>query len=134
VITAFSAAPLAFASESNSQSTYNLTGLVVSQSNRPLQSIILRNHSTQALTVEKFDNGRLMFDGEVVDCNGACLDQTVTLAPGEERMIQFDKRRLFDSNTNKGSLINAQTVVHRLTAGTRVVPFKANVSDGVAVL
>ncbi len=111
-----------------------VSGKVVSKVDEPVKSMLLHNHSAQTVEIERFANGGVMFDGETVDCNGACVDQRLTLAPGEEKLIQFDKRALFSRSDRAGTALNMQSEVTRLHEGTRVVPFTAVVSNGVATL
>jgi hypothetical protein len=118
--------------------TAEVSGIVVSKIDNLLKTLVLRNHSSQPVTVSKFSNGSLMFDGEVFDCNGACLERPVSLAPGDKTLLQFDKRRLFSRALDRSALnglpVNVQSRVTRLSEGTRVIPFSATVRGDVATL
>jgi len=75
-----------------------------------------------------------MFDGSVVDCNAACLSNSITIPPNQEVQVQFDKRKQFTLSRKIDEYNRIQSRVARLADGTRVIPFTANVSGKVATI
>lgn len=112
----------------------DVTGKIVSKLGDPVKSVIVRNNTAKPMTISYFDNGSVIFDGEFVDCNGLCKDSSVTLASGEEKLFQFDKREMFTSNSKAKSWVNLQSSVNRLSEGTRVLDFSGDVKRGVVTL
>ncbi len=112
----------------------DITGKLVSKLGDPVKSVILRNNTPNAITVNHFHNGSVVFDGEFVDCNGLCDNSSVTLSSGEEKIFQFDKRELFNSQSRSESWVNLQSNVKRMSEGTRVVDISGDVKNGVVTL
>lgn len=111
--------------------TGDITGKIVSKLDNPVKSVILKNNTPNAVTISHFDNGSVIFDGEFVDCNGLCENGSVTLASGDEKLFQFDKREFFKSNSRAKSWVNLQANVTRMSEGTRVVDIAGKVKNGV---
>jgi len=111
-----------------------LTGRVISKTDAPVKTLILRNNSDKPITISQFSNGGLMFDGEVLDCNGACLDGSVTVSSHKEILVQFDKRYLSEHATESMNFLNVQSRVQRMSAGTRVVEISGTARNGVVTL
>ena len=111
-----------------------LTGRVISQIDSPIKTLILRNNSAKPITIDQFANGGLMFDGEVFDCNGACIQGPVTLSSKKEILVQFDRRYQLDHSQKSGVFLNVQPNVQRMSAGTRVVEISGTANDGVVTL
>jgi len=114
--------------------TGDVTGKIVSKLGDPIKSVVVRNNTHKSMTINYFDNGSVMFDGDFVDCNGVCEDNTVTLASGEEKLFQFDKRQMFNSKSRAKSWVNLQSSVSRLSEGTRVLDFSGDIKQGVVTL
>jgi len=111
-----------------------LSGRVISQVGVPVKTLILRNESDESVNIEHFVNGGLMFDGEVLDCNGACMNTPVTLSSKKEMLVQFDKRYLYNHDARAKAHLNVQSNVQRMSAGTRVVEISGSVSNGIVTL
>lgn len=123
-----------FSEATNDVGVSDITGTLVSKIDDPVKSVILRNNTPHAVTISRFDNGSVMFDGEFVDCNGLCKDSSVTLASGDEKLFQFDKRELFNSDSRAKSWVNLQSHVTRMSEGTRVVDIAGDVKNGAVTL
>jgi len=111
-----------------------VSGKIVSKLGDPVKSVVIRNNTLKPMTISHFDNGSVVFDGEFVDCNGLCDTTSVTLASGEEKLFQFDKRETFNSRSRAESWVNLQSSVTRLSEGTRVLDFSGDVKQGVVTL
>ena len=114
--------------------TAEISGMIISKLEHPVKTMLVKNHSQQAVNIERFNKGGLVFDGELFDCNGACLDQSITLAPGEQKVLQFDTRRLPAEHSDNLNLQNVQSRVVRLPQGTRIVAINGSIHNGVATL
>ncbi len=133
-VTAASIATPVLSSDAQRQARITLSGIAISKLDSPVKSLILRNHSKQQLVISHFSNGALMFDGEILDCGGVCVEKSLTIPAGEETEIRFDKRKLFNSSKTSETIINVIADVQRLNDGTRVVPFHGVVEKGVVTL
>lgn len=120
--------------ESSVTGSAKLSGRVISQIDSPVKTLILRNESDSPVAIEHFLNGGLIFDGELLDCNGACIDGPVNLSSGKEILVQFDKRHLFNHDAKSKTYLNVQSSVHRMSAGTRVVEILGSARNGVVTL
>lgn len=123
-----------FAFNQNDVSVLGLSGRVISKVGSPVKTLILRNESSETIHIKQFINGGLVFDDEVLDCNGICIDQTVALSSGKERLFQFDTRRSMDGNSSQIDSLYVQPYVNRLSAGTRVVEVEGRSVGGLVTL
>lgn len=124
----------AIGSSSDTVKSLKISGTVVSKVNDPIKTLVLKNHSDQFVTISSFDNGGLLFDSELVDCNSACIGKPLLLRAGEEKLIQFDFRKKSTASSNNLAWINMQSKVTRLHEGTRVVPIAGTITSGVATI
>ena len=111
-----------------------VTGKLVSKVDTSVQSLILRNDNAQSVVINEFVRSVLMVDGGVIDCNAACNSGPITLAAHQEILLQFDRSLQDQSSESIGAYQNTQSVVRRLSEGTRVIPFVAVVSNGRATV
>lgn len=111
-----------------------LSGRVISQVGAPVKTLILRNDSDEVVTIDHFVNGGLMFDGEILDCSGACIDAPVALSSKKEMLVQFDKRHLFKHDSRAKAYLNVQSSIQRMSAGTRVIEISGTVTNRVVTL
>lgn len=111
-----------------------ISGTVVSKLDSSVKTLILENQSPQAVEIRRFTNGGLLFDGEVVDCNLACTEGSVSLAAGEKKVIQFEMHQPVDNAFLNENPVNVQSSVSRLHEGTRVIPISGTVHQGVVSL
>lgn len=133
-VTTAAIAPAVFGKALSSSSESALSGKLVCNISDPVKTLVLRNHSDQAIVLDQLSQGALMFDGTVVDCNAACMTKSVTIPANQEVQVQFDKRQQFASNHKVDDFRRMQSRVTRLSDGTRVIPFTATVRGGVATL
>jgi hypothetical protein len=129
---AASFAPTALSSALSSRSESALSGELICNIADPVKTLVLRNHSTQAMHVDKVTHGAFMFDGSVVDCNAACLKKTIMIQPNQEVRVEFNisEQRSLSHKIDEYNRI--QSRVTRLRDGTRVIPFSATIRDNVA--
>ncbi len=127
-------APALFGKALLSQSTTELSGKLVCNIADPVKTLVLRNHSDQTITIKQVSQGALMFDGSIVDCNTACLTQSITIPANQEVQIQFDRRQQSTLLTKVEEYRRIQSRVIRLSDGTRVIPFTAAVHGNVATV
>lgn len=105
----------------------NLSGKLVCNISDTVKTLVLRNDSDQTVVVDHFSNSALMFDGGIVDCNNAFIDQTVAIPPNQEVGIRFAKRHPRALVHRVEDYQRVQSRVTRLSDGTRVIPFTATV-------
>jgi len=110
----------------------SLTGQVVSTIYEPHKLLSLTNSSNKPIVIEQFEAKALMFDGEMVNCNAACVGKSITVPANSEIHVHFDKRKLSDRERAASGYLNVQSRVRRLSQGTRVIPVQLDVVDGLA--
>jgi len=110
-----------------------LSGELVCSISNPVKTLVLRNNTDQAVTIDRLSQSALMFDGSIVDCNTAFLDQDLTIPANQEIQLQFDKRQQ-SALTHIDNFQRIQSRVTRRHDGTRVIPFKATLRGRVATL
>jgi len=85
-----------------------------------------------SVVIDQLSKSALMFDGHIVDCNTACLTQSITIPANQEVQIQFDKRQQISSAHRVEDYRRIQSRVTRLSDGTRVIPFAIELNENVA--
>ncbi len=128
-----SVAPGVFGSALLTNSETALSGELVCSIWNPVKTLVLYNHSAEAIVIEQVRHGALMFDGSIVDCNSACATKPITIPAHQKVQIRFDKRQQ-STLTGIEEINRIQPRVTRLNDGTRVVPFEATVHRNVATL
>jgi len=111
-----------------------LTGEVVSAIYDPNKLLTLRNSSNQPIVIDQFERKAMMFDGEVVDCNAACLGDSIVVPANGEVNISFDKRKLHGTDQMAVDYHRVQARVQRSPTGTRTIPLELDVTNGRAKL
>jgi len=109
-----------------------VSGRLVSNIADPVKTLFLSNHSDKAIVIEHVSQGAFMFDGEIVDCNAACVGNTLTIPANQEVEVKFERRKQFNQLTKAEDFRRFQSRVTRLHDGTRVIPFTAKVRGKVA--
>lgn len=109
-----------------------LSGKLLCKIYDPIKTLVLTNHSNQAVVIDQLSKSALMFDGHIVDCNTACLTQSITIPANQEVQIQFDKRQQISSAHRVEDYRRIQSRVTRLSDGTRVIPFAIELNENVA--
>lgn len=127
-------APGAFSKTLSSSSDPVLSGELICSISNPVKTLVLRNHSDKALVVNKIEHGAFMYDGGIVDCNAACLSDTITIQPNAEKKIQFRKQQQSSLTRKVEEFNRIQSRVTRLADGTRVIPFSATLNANVATI
>ena len=131
--------------------------MMVSKVDVPGESILLSNLTDRSITVSRFQSSRLIFDGEIVDCNDACRNSPITIPAHQERLVQFraDNRvqqpmpahlsvqthrsAQLDSSgqltdKSRADYINVHSTIRRLPQGTRVLKLSARMQGSTALL
>jgi len=111
-----------------------LRGVVVSSIYEPKKLLTLTNSTNKPIVIDQFERKAMMFDGEVVDCNAACLTDSIVVPANSEVNISFDKRKLFGTDRMATDYHRVQDRVQRLSEGTRVIPVQLDVANGMAKL
>lgn len=98
------------------------------------ETLKIANLSDQDIEIERFYANKLIFDGEVVDCNDACAQSTIAVPAKSDVLVQFksESGNLFDLGA--GDYLYAHSLVSRLPAGTRVIRLTAYMRGEAAVL
>lgn len=131
---AVSVAPAAFGKAVLSQSESVVSGKLICKIYDPVKTLVLHNHSDQAVVIDRLAQSALMYDGNVVDCNTACLTKPITIPANKIVEVQFDKRKQVAVTRQMEDYRRIQSQVTRLSDGTRVIPFVANVKGRIATL
>jgi len=127
-------APAVFGKTVMGSSEPELSGQLICKIFDPVKTLVLRNNSEQTMVIDQVSQGALMFDGSIVDCNGACQDQSITIAPHQEVHVKFKKRQQLSPSHNIAEIQRIQSRVTRLHDGTRVIPFTATLKGKVATI
>jgi len=127
-------APAVFANTQSGQLKPELSGELVCNIANPVKTLVLRNHSNKTIVVDQVSHGALMFDGSIVDCDAACMNQPISIPANQEVQGQFDRRQQSTLLTRADEYNRIQSRVTRLGDGTRVIPFVASMHGGVATI
>jgi len=134
-ISATSIAPSVFSKSLPSRPEPALSGKLICKIIDPVKTLVLRNHSDKTVVINKLSHGAFMFDGSIVDCNTACQRKPITILPDQEIEARFDIRDQFAlSHRNPDEYQRIQSLVKRLSDGTRVIPFSAKLHANVATI
>jgi len=90
-------------------------------------SLIVKNVSKNPVNINNFHAGNIVFDGDAIDCNQICADQTLSLQPGQERVFWVNIQDTHNLNITTAEYLDAQTNTSYLPQGTRVVTFYAKI-------
>ena len=90
-------------------------------------SLIIKNISKSAVTIDSFRASNIVFDGDVFDCNESCAKQALSLQPGQERVFWVNQLDSSNLNTSTIEYLDAQSATSYLPHGTRVVNLSAKV-------
>lgn len=131
---AASFAPAVFSKALSVQISPELSGKLICNISNPVKTLVLHNHSNQTMVIEHVLEGALMFDGSIVDCNTACLTNSITIPANQEVQVQFDRREQSTLLTKVHEYRRFQSRVTRLSDGTRVIPFTATVNGNVVTV
>jgi len=112
----------------------NISGKLICKMNDSVKTLILKNHSDQELTIVRISGSAFMYDGGIVDCNGAFVSKSIRIPANQEVQIQFDKLQQFSVSHQIDEIRRVQSRVERLSDGTRVIPFTATVRERVATV
>ena len=117
------------ASDTNlsSASTQELEITLISSPDVVENSLIVKNVSNNPVNINKFHVGNIVFDGDAVDCNEICTDQTLSLQPDQERVFWVNVIDTHSTNMSTTEYLDAQSNTSYLPQGTRVVTFYAKI-------
>ena len=97
-------------------------------------SLIVKNVSNNPVNINNFHAGNIAFDGDAVDCNEICTDQTLSLQPDQERVFWVNVLDTQSKNISTAEYLDAQSNTSYLPQGTRVVTFYAKIIGESAYL
>jgi len=112
----------------------DLEGTLVSIPNVIGETLILKNVTESKIQVNQFQANRVIFDGDVVDCNDACSGSTITIPANDSVLIRFKPQASSSKHSPAGEFLNLDKDLYRLPAGTRVVPLAARMQGNTAIL
>lgn len=98
------------------------------------EALKIVNLTDREILIESFRPSNLVFDGEIVDCNDACLASPINIPASDDVLLQFDHAAIRDLDSSAGEYLDASPLVSRLPAGTRIVRLSAFMQGNVAVL
>lgn len=131
---AASFSPAVFSKALSIQTNPELSGKLVCNIADPVKTLVLRNHSNKIMVIDHVLQGALMFDGSIVDCNTACLTESITIPANQVVQVRFDRREQSTLLTKVSEYRRIQSRVARMSDGTRVIPFTATVNGNVATV
>lgn len=111
-----------------------ITGKLVSKIYDPINTVVLKNNSNTTIVIKQLSKGAFMFDGNIIDCNTACLSKPITIPANKDVLVQFDKRKQSLVKHHPTEFRHIQHRIERLSDGTRVVPFTATLVEGTATV
>ncbi len=97
-------------------------------------SLIVKNISNAVVNINSFQSNNVFFDGDIIDCNGNCANKTLTLLPGEEKVINVSQMSSQTNNTSAIDYLDAKSAISYLPHGTRIVSLGASVSGNTGHL
>jgi hypothetical protein len=133
-VAAVTAAPVVLSKPLLGGSSAKLTGELICSISNPIKTLVLRNHSDQTMVIDQLAQGAFMYDGNVVDCNAACLSKSITIKSNQEVKLRFDSRQQAALEHAIHDYRRIQARVTRLNDGTRVIPFAATLSGNIATI
>jgi len=131
---AASFAPSVFGNVLSTDSEPVLTGKLICSISNPIKTLVLHNHSDKTMVIKKLSRSAFMFDGNIIDCNTACLSSALTIPPNQEMQVQFDRRKQFVFTHRAEDYRRIQYRVARLNDGTRIIPFTAKLQGNIATV
>ncbi len=106
---------------------------IVSIPDRVGESLLLRNLTDKDISISQFESGRVIFQGDVVDCNDACTQGELFIPANREVLVQFEPR--FAKNIDlPNAYLAANSSTYTLPEGTRVVKLMAHMQGKSARL
>lgn len=102
-------------------SSTDLQAILVSIPDKEGESLILQNSTNKDITIGRFYNRSLMFDGELVNCNDACTDSAIEIPANSKTLVQFKSPAIKKSVVLDNQHLNVQSHVQRLPQGTRYI-------------
>jgi len=97
-------------------------------------SLIVKNVSRDPVNINIFHAGNIVFDGDAINCNEICTDQTLSLQPDQERVFWVNILDTHSLNISTAEYLDAQPNTSYLPQGTRVVTFYAKIMGETAYL
>lgn len=106
-------------------------------------SLKLVNLTDRPIIIEQFRANNVVFDGESIDCNLACAQNSLVLPAQGDELLQFSHQPTSELNVTTeatlektlGEYLLVDDLVYRLPAGTRVINLLASMMDnGTAIL
>jgi len=97
-------------------------------------SFIVKNTSQSSVSINNFHGNNVVFDGDIIDCNGSCANQALTLEPGQERVFYVSRVDSNFSDAASFEYLDAQPATSYLPHGTRIVNLGAKVSGNSGYL
>lgn len=101
------------------------------------ETLLLKNLTDKPLTVDRFEQAIVTFDGETMDCGAVCDGVSIVIPTDKDIMVHFSSGSIQHQSTHPVNALNAldvQAVVSRLPEGTRVIPLSATMQGTTATL
>jgi hypothetical protein len=111
-----------------------LEGMLVSMPNISGETLILKNLTDKAIRIDHFQANKIIFDGEIVDCNDACAMAAINIPANQDVLIRFKPQGTNLINSPAGEFLDLDSDLYHLPAGTRVVPLAARMNGNAAML
>ena len=124
---ALAAAASAIGTDGSSSLPEQLEITLISSPDVVENTLLVKNISQSAVTIDTFHAGNVFFDGDIIDCNGSCVDKAISLQPGEERAFYVSQLSDHVASSSAFEYLNAQAATNYLPRGTRVVNLRATV-------
>ncbi len=112
----------------------DLAGALVRRPHGPGDTLVLRNITARDISITHFHANRLVFDGDIVDCNDACVNAHIDIAAGTEVSVRVRPQRSNYLNSPAGEFLDVDSYTDRLPEGVRIVPLLVHMKDRGAIL
>lgn len=107
---------------------------LVSIPDKQWETLKLVNLTGHEIVVERFHANKLIFEGNIIDCNDACAKSAITVPATGDRLIKFDHVSTNVFETGVGDYLDVHSAVEKLAEGTRIVRLGAYMINNAAVL
>lgn len=98
------------------------------------ETLLLKNLTNKPLTVDRFEQAIVTFDGETMDCGMVCEDVSIVIPANKDVMMHFSSLPIQHQSKHSINALDVQAVVSRLPEGTRVIPLTATMQGTTAIL
>lgn len=120
--------------ETVQQSTPAIEVTLVSMPDNLGNTLVLRNLTDKDISIHAFHSGKLLFDGDVIDCNDACVNNDILVPATQKVFVRF--KPVFAKNLDlpQSNYLAIKTGIRLLPEGTRVVSLNTHMHASTAFL